>query len=190
MTREKLKQKLLNSGEKYECKLCKINNWLGKNLSLHLDHIDGNNSNNDLKNLRFLCPNCHSQTDTYCGKNNKIKYNKKLKKVPDKILLESMKINDNPKQALEAVGLSGAANYNRIYSLAKSNNITKMLSQKDKNILKVCELKNSNINFQVHGWVEQASKIINISPQKTRNWISKNCPELLENAYLRKSMGV
>ena len=41
----------------------------GKPLTLQLDHIDGNPINNNLENLRFLCPNCHSQTDTFAGKN-------------------------------------------------------------------------------------------------------------------------
>lgn len=52
----------------YECNLCKIIQWNNKPLSLHLDHINGINSDNRLENLRFLCPNCHSQTDTYCGR--------------------------------------------------------------------------------------------------------------------------
>lgn len=52
----------------YECSNCKINSWDGKPLSLHLDHINGASNDNRLENLRFLCPNCHSQTDTYCGK--------------------------------------------------------------------------------------------------------------------------
>jgi hypothetical protein len=51
------------------CSICSIVNWNGKFLSLHIDHIDGNPRNNAITNLRLLCPNCHSQTDTYCGKN-------------------------------------------------------------------------------------------------------------------------
>ena len=51
--------------------------WLDKNITLHLDHINGINSDNRIENLRFLCPNCHSQTDTYCGKNAKRVKNKK-----------------------------------------------------------------------------------------------------------------
>ena len=42
----------------------------GRSYEIH--HIDGNNKNDDLKNLRLLCPNCHSQTDTWCGKNVKV----------------------------------------------------------------------------------------------------------------------
>ncbi|MFA6159158.1 MAG: HNH endonuclease signature motif containing protein [Candidatus Paceibacterota bacterium] len=38
-------------------------------LTLEIDHIDGNPENNEKENLRLLCPNCHSQTSTYRGKN-------------------------------------------------------------------------------------------------------------------------
>jgi len=53
----------------YECSECGIKEWNQKPISLQLDHIDGNNHNHKLKNLRLLCPNCHSQTETFCGKN-------------------------------------------------------------------------------------------------------------------------
>lgn len=45
--------------------------WCGNVISLHLDHINGNNRDHRLLNLRWLCPNCHSQTPTYAGKNKK-----------------------------------------------------------------------------------------------------------------------
>lgn len=41
---------------------------MGKALVLHVDHVDGDAWNNEAENLRFLCPNCHSQTATYCRK--------------------------------------------------------------------------------------------------------------------------
>ena len=44
--------------------------WGGKSLTLQVDHIDGDRFNNLLENLRFLCPNCHTQTETY-GNNRK-----------------------------------------------------------------------------------------------------------------------
>lgn len=56
----------------YKCAICGITEWQGKNLSLELDHINGTNNDNRLENLRFLCPNCHSQTVTYGSKNQKI----------------------------------------------------------------------------------------------------------------------
>jgi hypothetical protein len=52
-----------------ECAVCSINEWNGKPINLELDHIDGNRRNHLLQNLRLLCPNCHSQTETYRAKN-------------------------------------------------------------------------------------------------------------------------
>jgi hypothetical protein len=53
-----------------ECGIGEIYN--GKFLRLQVHHIDGDNKNNEIENLSLLCPNCHSQTDSYCGKNNKL----------------------------------------------------------------------------------------------------------------------
>jgi len=56
-----------------KCEVCCLYEWNGKPISLELEHIDGNNNNNILSNLKILCPNCHAQTDTYKGKNKKKK---------------------------------------------------------------------------------------------------------------------
>ncbi len=55
----------------HRCEQCPITNeWQGKPISLQLDHRDGDPRNNTIENLRFLCPNCHSQTHTFAGRNN------------------------------------------------------------------------------------------------------------------------
>lgn len=64
----KLKARLLRLGWKEECSVCGITDWQGQPLSLHIDHIDGDRTNNELSNLRFICPNCHQQTDTWGNK--------------------------------------------------------------------------------------------------------------------------
>ena len=53
----------------YKCNECGISEWNGKKLSLHLDHINGSGWDHKISNLRLLCPNCHSQTTTYTGRN-------------------------------------------------------------------------------------------------------------------------
>lgn len=57
----------------YECSICNIDKWNGEKIVLQMDHIDGNSRNNCLENLRLLCPNCHSQTNTFSGKKTKKK---------------------------------------------------------------------------------------------------------------------
>jgi hypothetical protein len=68
----KLKQRLLKEGFlENKCSECGITNWNNKNLNMHLDHINGKSDDHRLENIRMLCPNCHSQTETYCAKNKK-----------------------------------------------------------------------------------------------------------------------
>jgi predicted RNA-binding Zn-ribbon protein involved in translation (DUF1610 family) len=70
-----MKKHMLNAGFEYKCVKCKNDgNWQQESLSLQVDHINGDNRDNRKENLRFLCPNCHSQTKTGGSRKNKKKY--------------------------------------------------------------------------------------------------------------------
>ena len=66
MQSDKLKIRLINEGYlEPQCAICGITRWLDGEVPLQLDHKDGNKDNNNLKNLRLLCPNCHALTPQY-----------------------------------------------------------------------------------------------------------------------------
>ena len=71
----RLRKLMLKHGVEYKCAVdgCGISTWLGEPLSLHIDHINGNNSDNRLENVRFVCPNCHQQTETWGSGNRESK---------------------------------------------------------------------------------------------------------------------
>lgn len=64
---------LLREGRlEYRCAICSLGaTWEGKSLTLRLDHINGHRRDSRIENLRYLCPNCDSQTSTFCGRNKK-----------------------------------------------------------------------------------------------------------------------
>ncbi|MBC3190541.1 transposase [Pseudonocardia sp. C8] len=66
-----LRRRLIAEGLKEpRCEECGLAEWRGRPLPLHLDHVNGDHTDNRLENLRILCPNCHAQTDTWCGRKN------------------------------------------------------------------------------------------------------------------------
>jgi len=61
----------------YACERCgNKGEWMGKKLVLQLEHRNGKSRDHRLENICFLCPNCHSQTETYAGKNSSMKKNR------------------------------------------------------------------------------------------------------------------
>ena len=69
----------------YKCAKCgNLGEWMGRPLTLTLDHINGDHNDNRIENLQFICPNCDSQQDTYCYK-NKHKYVKKVRPTKEEL---------------------------------------------------------------------------------------------------------
>jgi hypothetical protein len=68
--RAHVKKRLLRAGLLANaCRECGIGDWRGRRLALELHHINGNGEDNRLENLTLLCPNCHSQTASWGGRN-------------------------------------------------------------------------------------------------------------------------
>jgi len=76
-----LKPRLIQLGVPYQCNCCGLkDSWQGKPITIELHHRNGNRLDNRVENLEFLCPNCHSQTNTYRGRNIPREKNQKVRK--------------------------------------------------------------------------------------------------------------
>lgn len=108
------KRKRVFEEQNYCCNKCSLDTWLGFPITLELEHKDGDNKNNVRENLEALCPNCHSLTTTWRGKNIK----KNLVKVPDEELIQCINNSSNFRQALIKAGMTPkGSNYERIKKL-------------------------------------------------------------------------
>ena len=90
-----------------KCLICNLSEWNNIPLTLEVDHIDGDNNNNARENLRALCPNCHSTTHTWRGKN---KPQQNGGKISDEDLLTLLKNESNIRKALLKAGLAAKGN--------------------------------------------------------------------------------
>lgn len=111
------KSKILVNG--HQCEICTNTEWLGEPIALELHHIDGDNTNENKANLQLLCPNCHSQTDTYRGKNIP---KQRKEKVSDEDFMFALLSSDNIRQSLLKLNLTPkSTNYERAYRLKYIN---------------------------------------------------------------------
>jgi hypothetical protein len=96
------------------CNKCGVSEWQGFKIPLELEHKDGNNQNNTRENLEGLCPNCHSITDTWRGRNKPSKNGVNV--VTDEFLLQCLKETSSIRQGLLKAGIAAKGNN---YSRAK-----------------------------------------------------------------------
>lgn len=107
---EELVKKRLFYEQEGKCNKCGLSEWLGKPISLELEHKDGNHHNNCKENVELLCPNCHAQTDTYRGKN----VNNAGKRYADEKLIEAFMNEGTVCKALKSLGMANRGrNYER-----------------------------------------------------------------------------
>ncbi len=106
----------------YKCNICGCDgNWQNGQISLELHHKDGDNSNNEISNLMYLCPNCHAMTENYRGKKKDTQ-----SQISEEEFVKSLKLNPNIRQALISLGLAPkGANYTRANNLIEKYNIQK-----------------------------------------------------------------
>lgn len=109
-----IKKRLLREGlKKPICESCSQDEyWNGKTLTFELDHEDGDRTNNRIENLKIICPNCHSTTPTWRGRNTK--------RIPvsNDILLKTLQKHKNIHKSLIALGMAPkGANYARARAL-------------------------------------------------------------------------
>jgi hypothetical protein len=91
-----------------KCRNCKNSHWMGELITLELEHIDGDSSNNKRENVELLCPNCHSLTPTWRGRNKAGREN--IGRVSDEELKKALENAPSIRQALINVGLSPKGN--------------------------------------------------------------------------------
>lgn len=143
-TLQKLKQQLINEGLKEDkCEICgQLPEWNGQPLVLQLDHINGDHYDNRIENLRIVCPNCHTQTDTFGTK--------KLKKPKKKCIdcgCEITSVSTRCRKCSALYNKQKQINPNKpskekLLELIKSNSfvaVGKMFNVTDNNIRKWCK---------------------------------------------------
>lgn len=87
----------------HKCECCGLSEWMGKPITLEVHHTDGDSLNNELSNLQLLCPNCHSYTNNWRGKNIQ---KSKVEPKSEEEFKEALETTPNIRQALLKLGLA------------------------------------------------------------------------------------
>lgn len=151
----------------YKCSICGLTTWNNKTISLELDHINGMNNDNRLENLRFLCPNCHSQTTTYGSRNNKINYPASNYNITDdlrKLIYDTYEKYKNVKTVSSVLGI-------------RRNVVTRVVNetgQKHSNQKFIIRYDENHNEIKRYGSLVEAAKDL-ISNDEVRTKVVKTC---------------
>lgn len=110
----------------HRCEQCGETLWLGEPIPLEIHHKDGDSLNNEMDNLKLVCPNCHALTDNYCGKN----INKGVRIISDDVFANTLASSPNIRQGLMKLGLTAKGdNYRRAREIIFKYNITHLMQE-------------------------------------------------------------
>lgn len=152
---------LVEAGEPYCCSSCgQLPEWNGKLLRLEIDHKNGNPVDNRRNNLRFLCPNCHSQEPVLRASTNP----RSRAARQNKLLAAQAMQATNKVEARKAEKKGPSKQHQKLpFAGLKEERIKQLMS--------------APIEYHKFGWAVKAGKLLGISPQKTVAWIKKWMPE-------------
>lgn len=173
----KLKIRLFESGLKIQtCECCGLSEWMGNKINLELHHMNGDSNDNRLENLQILCPNCHSMTDNYRGKNVKRK-----KTEPSSIWLDVIEQSKNlelPKKIkhCKSCGNEYSGNSKKYCSIECYYDGKRV----NKTIPKVPELLES---FEKYKTFTSVGRYYNVSDNAVRKWCENyGIMEIIKNS--------
>jgi len=154
----RLTQALLESGRKYNCEKCGLGDrWNNEKIVLQVDHKNGHNLDNSESNLRFLCPNCHSQTENWCFKNSE-KYKK-----PKTPKISKSKIEKQIKECIccrkEFILLNATQTF---CSTACRGILGRKNRPSQKELIELRQIKT----------ITELGKLYDVSPKTIRNWLN------------------
>ena len=116
----------------YKCSICDNGPiWNGKELKFQLDHINGIRTDQRIENLRLVCPNCHSQTDTFCAKNKKRSFPSEEK------IVEAITVSHTIGEAIISLGINNS-NRKKLENIIKEKNISLKTKNKEEKVCKSC----------------------------------------------------